>query len=347
MWLLAQEAPRHEAGFDALIWLVENGPRFFDAKAERDAVKSQVVDLLIRDHLDTIAAHLTDRNVAMALNSGEQLPTPDRERLLRALYQRGRDRRTRGHMGLALGRYLKAEADSVERLTRAGGISRLSPEALFLDPAFADRLRKADRLAIEHEAEEVLERVVADYGDVPYLNGTITTKETLATAAARGLDEIRTISVGKAAPGITGEDVDGKPMRLSEFRGKVVLLDFGSHEHCGGCKAVYPRLRSVLERLRGRPFVLLGINTNDRREALKEVIARGEITWRCWFDGGTIDQPGPINTRWNIRGWPTFILLDHRGVVRSKGDLHPFDTPRFDEAIEGLLMEVEADLSRR
>ncbi len=52
MWRLAQDSPRHPAAFDALIWLVEQGPRFFDAKAERDAVMSQVVDALIRDHLD-------------------------------------------------------------------------------------------------------------------------------------------------------------------------------------------------------------------------------------------------------------------------------------------------------
>ena len=45
---------------------------------------SQVVDALIRDYLETIAEHLSDRNVAMALNIGEQLPTPYRERLLRA-----------------------------------------------------------------------------------------------------------------------------------------------------------------------------------------------------------------------------------------------------------------------
>ena len=61
----------------------------------------------------------------------------------------------------------------------------------FLDPAFADQLRKADRRAIEHKAEDVLERVIADYGDVVYVNGAVTTKETLAVVAERELAEIR------------------------------------------------------------------------------------------------------------------------------------------------------------
>ena len=324
-------------------------PRSSMHRAERDAVMSQVVDVLIRDHLVTIAEHLTDRNVAMALNMGEQLPTPYRERLFRALFERGRDRPTRGRMGLALGRYLKAEADCIARLTRPEADSRRPWDLYFLDPAFVEHLRKTDRAAIEHKAEDVLKRVIADYGDILYFNGAVVTKEALAVVAERELAEIRTIAVGKPAPEIIGEDVQGKPMKLSEFRGKVVLLDFGSHEHCGGCVQVYPRLRSTLERLRGRPFVILGINNHDHRDALKQAIARGEITWRCWWDGDSdkLDSPGPIATIWNVRGYPTFFLIDHRGVIRSKADLHPFDRPSFDNAIEALLKEAEADYPRR
>jgi peroxiredoxin len=175
----------------------------------------------------------------------------------------------------------------------------------------------------------------------------VATKETLAAVAERELSEIRSLSVGKKALEIDGKDVDGKPMRLSEFRGKVVLLDFGSHEHCGGCKLVYPRLRSTLDRLHGRPFVILGINNHDHRDALKQAIVSGEITWRCWYDEEKPGGPGPITTSWNIRGYPTFILIDHRGVIRSKDDIHPFDTPSFDNAIEALLKEAEADSPQR
>ena len=60
--------------------------------------------------------------------------------------------------------------------------------------------------------------------------------------------------------------------------------------------------------------------------------------------GGMATTPstalGPITTRWNIRGYPTFIILDHRGVIRFK-DLHPFD-PRFDPTIEALVKDAVA-----
>jgi hypothetical protein len=86
------------------------------------------------------------------------------------------------------------------------------------------------------------------------------------------------------------------------------LLDFGSHENCPGCLLAYPLLRSALERWHGRPFVILGINTNCRLDTFKEAITKGEITRRCWWEANQADGPGPITTSWNIRGFPMFFL---------------------------------------
>ena len=57
--------------------------------------------------------------------------------------------------------------------------------------------------AIRREAEAILERVKADYGDVRYLNGMVRPAKTLAVVAERELAEIRTLSVGKPAPEIS------------------------------------------------------------------------------------------------------------------------------------------------
>jgi peroxiredoxin len=347
MWRLAEENPRNAVAFDALVWLVEQDHGFFEAPAERADVMKKVVDVLIRDHLDELSAHLTDRNVAMALNNGEAFPAPHRERIHRALFERARDRTSRGRAGLALARYLKASADFIESLALRGSDPSRRIEATKFTPTYLAELRKTDYQALRTEAGRVLDRVIAEYGDVPNVNGSVVTKEPLAEVAARELAEIRSLAVGMTAPEIVGVDVEGKPMRLSDYRGKVVLLDFGSHEHCAGCKLMYPRLRAIVDRLRGRPFAVLGINNNDRRGALKQAMAEGEITWPCWWDGDKEDGPGPIASAWNIRGYPTFILLDHRGVIRSKGDVHPSDVRTFDETVDRLLKEAEADSTRR
>ncbi len=92
--------------------------------------------------------------------------------------------------------------------------------------------------------------------------------------------------------------------------------------------------------------MILGINNFDQRDKLKEAIAHGEITWRCWWDGDKPVTPGPITTTWNIRSYPTFVLIDHRGVIRSKKDNHPL-APWFDSSVDLLVKEAESDPARR
>jgi hypothetical protein len=70
------------------------------------------------------------------------------------------------------------------------------------------------------EAEQLFERVIKDFGDVKTPRGT-------AAEAARGeLFELRNLALGKVAPEIEGEDLDGQAFKLSDYRGKVVMLDF-------------------------------------------------------------------------------------------------------------------------
>lgn len=70
-------------------------------------------------------------------------------------------------------------------------------------------------------ALEVLEQVKREYGDVPYRG-----RQTLSVQADREIFEITRLSVGNEAPDIVGEDIGGVAMRLSDYRGRVVFLDF-------------------------------------------------------------------------------------------------------------------------
>jgi hypothetical protein len=72
------------------------------------------------------------------------------------------------------------------------------------------------------EAEALFEKIVADkeMSAAPHYRGTV------GKAAESALFEIRHLAIGKEAPEVTGEDIDGQPLRLSDFRGKVVVLDF-------------------------------------------------------------------------------------------------------------------------
>jgi hypothetical protein len=89
-----------------------------------------------------------------------------------------------------------------------------------------------------------------------------------------------------------------------------------------------------VKRLADKPFVLLGINSDEDREALKRTLLEEQITWRSWWDEGNIE--GPIHTTWQIQERPAIHILDDKGVIRYKNIL----PEEVDAAIERLLAEL-------
>jgi hypothetical protein len=89
-----------------------------------------------------------------------------------------------------------------------------------------------------------------------------------------------------------------------------------------------------VKRLAGKPFALLGVNSDRDRAALKKVLDREQITWRSWWDGG--GTQGPIGTAWNVHAWPTVYVLDGRRVIRYRD----VTGKNLDEAVDALLKEA-------
>ena len=98
---------------------------------------------------------------------------------------------------------------------------------------------------------------------------------------------------------------------------------------------MYPHERSLVKRLEGKPFALVGVNSDTDKAKLKKRMAEEQITWRSFWNGpkGT---GGPISTAWNVRGWPTIYVLDHKGVIRFKN----VREKQMDEAVDALLKEL-------
>jgi hypothetical protein len=97
---------------------------------------------------------------------------------------------------------------------------------------------------------------------------------------------------------------------------------------------MYPHERSLVKRMQGKPFALIGINS-DPKNRLRDVLKKENMTWRSWWDGG--DTSGPIASIWNVHGWPTIYVLDHKGVIRFKGPREK----QLDEAVDQLLSELQ------
>ena len=101
---------------------------------------------------------------------------------------------------------------------------------------------------------------------------------------------------------------------------------------------MYEHERSLVKCLEGKPFALIGVNSDTNREDLKQVLAKERITWRSFWNGGS--TAGPISAAWGVTGWPTLCVIDKKGVIRHKWAGSPGDAV-LDQAIEKLLTEAE------
>jgi hypothetical protein len=76
-----------------------------------------------------------------------------------------------------------------------------------------------------------------------------------------------------------------------------------------------PHERSLVNRLNGKPFVLIGVNSDTDAKQLKKDLEENKVTWRSFQN----QQAGKaIAQDWNVQGWPTLYLIDHKGTIKKK-----------------------------
>ena len=107
---------------------------------------------------------------------------------------------------------------------------------------------------------------------------------------------------------------------------------------------MFPHERSLVKRMaeEKKPFALVGVNSDKSRKECKAKNEEQQITWRSFWNGEEGTQ-GPISKTWEVRGWPTLYLIDHKGVIRHKYLGNPGDAV-LDKNIEDLVKEAEKDL---
>lgn len=122
------------------------------------------------------------------------------------------------------------------------------------------------------------------------------------------------LAIGDRAPDLDGQTLARSAVKLSSLRGKVVLVDFWGM-WCGPCVAQLPQLKKLREKLRGKPFELVGVNSDKDRDALARFLAANRVDWPNVIDGG---MDGPAAKAWRIDSWPTNFLVDSGGVIRAR-----------------------------
>jgi thiol-disulfide isomerase/thioredoxin len=311
----ADRNPKEPVAVDLLATVVVHGRYTVDAQ--------KAANILVRDHLDLHGVQFvqiwTERVCCW--------PMPVAEKWLRAYLDKSPNRQTRAMACLELALYkkwvleraiLEMDAEWIEQLEKNFG------------KGSTDYLKELDADRLKDDVIALLDRVAGEFGDVEWSSGA-----RMADLARPHHFHLTKHAISKAAPEIEADDLDGMPFRLTEYRGKVVVLTFWA-TWCGPCMAMVPQERAMVERFEGKPFAMLGINGDQDCATAKRAVRERQINWRSWWDASATKEP--ISTTWNVRGWPTTYVIDHNGIIRYEN----LRGKMLEEAVEQLLRAAEA-----
>jgi thiol-disulfide isomerase/thioredoxin len=144
------------------------------------------------------------------------------------------------------------------------------------------------------------------------------------------------IAAGEIAPDFTGTTLDGETIRLSDYRGKIVLLnDFASW--CGPCIAETPHLVDIYN-AEGDDIVFIGLNIEETEANVADYRDEFNVTYPL-----VLNQDGALTEIYRPIGLPTSWFIDPDGVIRY---VHagPMTTPMLREALDAVREGREPDV---
>ena len=136
---------------------------------------------------------------------------------------------------------------------------------------------------------------------------------TLAEAEKDLLYNFNFLTVGNKIPNVTGVRLDGFEETIEAFEGEAVLLDFWA-TWCGPCIRSIPKMVKLDEGLPEREFEILSISVDEEIETVTEFQENTPMDWANWHVG----PKGELLQTWAVRGYPTYILIDHDGTIVAR-----------------------------
>ena len=279
-------------------------------------VKAKAIEMLIDKYVD-------DDRIMKNMNAiTTGLPSANTEKWLQRIVAKSKNKKVQGTA-------IQAQLDYIRSVKQVRDFAKRQPD--FAAQAGAEvnnYLANYDFDAAEDTRVKLLNRLSKEFEGVP--SGIV--GKTFADRANSQLYIINKLSVGRPAMEITGADLDDKSFKLSDYRGKVVLLIFWG-DWAPPAQRMYQQLRSINNKLKDKPFAIVGVNGDDEKEFAKKLVAYQKLDWRNFYNGG---KQGDITKAWKVNSWPTTYVLDGKGVIRYK----QVQKTDLDNAITTLLKEM-------
>lgn len=121
--------------------------------------------------------------------------------------------------------------------------------------------------------------------------------------------DIRKQNIEEKAPGFLLEDLDGKEIKLSDYKGKLVLLVF-STTWCPYCRAEIPHLKEFYSQYNKQGFEVINIDIQESKKRVSSFVKKHKIPYKV-----LLDKDGSVARIYGVRGVPTKILIDRDGTI--------------------------------
>jgi thiol-disulfide isomerase/thioredoxin len=139
--------------------------------------------------------------------------------------------------------------------------------------------------------------------------------------------------VGKTLADVSTPTLDDdKKAKISDYRGKVVVLDIWA-TWCGPCRAMIPHERAMVAKLKDKPFALISVSADDKKKTLSDFLEKTPMPWVHWHSG----PQGELIEKYQVQFFPTVYVLDAKGVIRFKH----LRGEALEKAVETLLEETK------
>ncbi len=121
---------------------------------------------------------------------------------------------------------------------------------------------------------------------------------------------VQAVELNQLAPDFTLKSMSGENLRLEEFRGKVVLINFWA-SWCGPCRQEMPILDRIHQRYKPTGFSVLGINVESDPRKARKIAERVGVAFPL-----VLDQSQTVSKAFDVQAMPYTVLLDRDGMVR-------------------------------
>ncbi len=118
------------------------------------------------------------------------------------------------------------------------------------------------------------------------------------------------VKVGELAPDFTLTDLDGNSVTLSEYRGKVVFINFWA-TWCPPCRAEMPEIEAVYQEYKDKGVVVIGVDILEPEDVVRQFVEQGGYNWIF-----VLDATGAVSDDYKITAIPTSFFIDREGIIQ-------------------------------